>query len=640
MDRAVEGRYVFPLPLGAVVSDFAMWVNGELLEARILDADEARAIYEDYVRRAIDPALLEYVGRTTLSARIFPIPAGGERRIELTYSELLTPEGGLYRYRYPLNTERFSARPLERVAIRFALEMSSPLAAVYSPSHEITVERQGASSASGSYTSEDVLPTYDFLLYYSVQTTPIGMTLLTYRAPGEDGFFLLLVNPPELAASVAALPKDLVFVLDRSGSMTGEKIEQAKQALAFILENLNPQDRFALIAFSDFAEALHPALAVATPEAIAEATSWAAGIEAANGTNIDEALELAFSLFEKTDRPRFLIFLTDGEPTVGVQDPTAIAEHALAANTAEARVFAFGVGYNVNTVLLDQLARENRGTTNYVTPEESLEATLSSFYRKIASPVLADTSLAIDGVEAFDLFPRVLPDLFRGTQLLVLGRYRGAGEAGVTVSGTAGGVSATYMTLQAFPETALEASFLPRLWAGRKIAHLLDQIRLYGEKGELVDEVIALSKRYGIITPYTSFLVDETLEGKALQDAVRRAASAPPSGKAAVAGASALQSLAESPTVQTEVEEIRVVNDRTYFLRDGVWTDSTYTDQKTIDVVFLSDAYFALLAKVPWVAPHVALGPKVILRVGESYVRIGETGETVLPEEVLEGLAR
>lgn len=638
--RDVEGRYIFPLPPGAVVSSFTMWVDGQALEAQVLNADEARAIYEDFVRRAIDPALLEYIGRDALSARIFPIPDGGERRIEITYTELLSAENGVYRYRYPLDTERFSAWPLDRVNISIDVETTSPLAAVYSPTHRMTVERTGAFGATGVYEEHDLLPSHDFLLYYGVSAEELGMTLLTYRTPGEDGFFLLIATPPRVEADAAPLPKDLVFVLDRSGSMSGEKIEQAKEALRFILENLNPDDRFAVVAFSDYVEAYQTGLEPVSPGAVGSAIAWSSRLDATGGTDIDEALSVAFPLFEENDRPRFVIFLTDGEATAGETDPVVIAENALAANLFSARVFVFGVGYDVNTVLLDQLAEENRGTTTYVLPEENLEVSLSAFYRKIASPVLADTELDIAGIDTFDVFPRVLPDLFRGTQLLVLGRYRDEGDGRVTVSGQVEGVSTAYTTLQSFPDIALESSFLPRLWAGRKIAHLLNQIRIYGESDELVNEVIALSKAYGIITPYTSFLIDdEVLADEDMADALR-AAAAPQSGATAVGGASAIQKLAQAETVSmgSDAERLRVVKDRTYYLRDSVWTDSTYVDEETIDIVLYSAAYFDLADVVPWIGPHLAVGEHVIIAVGDLFVQICDEGAESLTQEIIDAL--
>jgi Ca-activated chloride channel family protein len=429
-------------------------------------------------------------------------------------------------------------------------------------------------------------------------------------------------------------------VFDRSGSMSGEKIEQAKEALRFILENLNPDDRFAVIAFSDYVEAYEAKLEPVTSDAVSRATAWASRLTATGGTDIDAVLSTAFPLFEPTDRPRFLVFLTDGEATAGETDPVAIAANARTSNTAGARVFVFGVGYDVNTVLLDQLASENRGTTTYVLPGESLEVSLSTFYQKIASPVLADTDLEIVGIDAFDLFPRILPDLFRGSQLLVLGRYRGSGEARITVSGQVEGIPTAFTTLRSFPEVALETAFLPRLWAGRKIAHLLSQIRLYGESDELVDEVIALSKTNGIITPYTSFLVDEgTLDAEEMADAVR-AAAAPQSGASAVAGASALQKLAQAETVpaQADVERLRVVGDRTYYLRDGVWTDSAYAGEETIRIAVYSDAYFDLTEILPWIGPHLAVGGRIIIAVGGAFLEVGDGGAESLTPALIETL--
>lgn len=635
-NRDIEGQYVFPLPPGAVISSFTMWVNGEALEARILDADEARSIYEDFVRRAIDPALLEYIGRDTVSARIFPIPAGGERRIEITYTELLSAEAGTYRYRYPLDTERFSALPLERVSISVDLETSVPLKAVYSPSHSLELGRLTEMTAIAQFEDSNVRPTQDFFLYYSVSSDDMGMTLLTYRSPDEDGFFLLIVTPPEQAVSNTAIPKDLVFVLDTSGSMSGDKIDQAKEALRFILENLNPDDRFAVIAFSDYNQALQTQLTSITPENIALAKNWVSNIDAGGGTNIDDALLLGFSLFEDNERPQFLVFLTDGEPTVGEGDPVKIAAHAVSANTTEARLFAFGVGNNVNTILLDQLAQENRGTTTYVLPGENLEVSVSSFYRKIASPVLADISLAISGIDSFDIHPVDLPDIFRGTQLLVLGRYRGEGNAQVSVSGNALGVDTTYISMQSFPTSALENMFLPRLWAGRKISYLLNQIRLYGESDELVDSIISLSRRYGIITPYTSFLVDaDDLSYEEAADAVRQTTAAAPSGATAVAGSSSLKALSEAETVQSGVEGVLIIDDRTYFLREDVWVDSEYEDQETLAIAVYSNAYFQLPDLVEWIGPHLAIGEKVIVRVGELFLQIGEDGEQKLSDELI-----
>jgi Ca-activated chloride channel family protein len=638
-ERSMEGRYIFPLPKGAVVTDFAMWVDGEKLEGQILAAGEARSIYEDYVRRALDPALLEYVDRDTLAARIFPIPPGEERRIKIEYAEVLDAEDGRYRYHYPLDTERFSATPLESVKVTLSLEASAPLKAIYSPTHPVTVEREDGHHATVTYEGKDLLPAEDFRLYYSVSPDEMGMTLFTYRAPEEDGFFLAVLSPQVGAFPSTVIPKDLVLVLDRSGSMYGEKIAQAKDALAFILRNLRPEDRFAIVAFSDAAEAQTSGLISVDAERVAQSILWVNAVEANGGTNIDQALRIAFSLFDSQEsgRARFLIFLTDGEPTVGEVEPLPILQRANQANTAETRLFVFGVGYDVNTFLLDRLAQENHGTSVYVGPGENLEAILSSFYRKIAAPALTSPQLRIDGIAVHDVYPVMLPDLFYGSQLLVVGRHQGSGDAHIVLSGEAEGTIFKYSYERTFPEVALTDSFLPRLWAGRKIVYLLDQIRLYGESEELVDTVVRLSTRYGIITPYTSFLIEEdrSYTAEEMRDAVKVAASAPSTGKQAVQGAASLRTLAERETVQDAGEAVRYVADRTFFLRGGIWVESTYSDEETIDIVLFSAAYFDLLALIPSIGPYLSLGDELILKVGAVYLCIGETGVEALTDGII-----
>ena len=632
----IEGEYVFPLPPGAVVSDFAMWADGKKLEGKVLAADEAREIYEDYVRRTLDPALLEYIGRDTISARVFPIPAGKTRRIELTYTEILKAESGIYRYRYPLDTERFSAASLGEVMIDVSIETTSPLQAIYSPTHAVAVTRAG-NRATVHYEEEDVLPHEDFILYYSVLPEEMGMTLLTYKTSQENGFFLLIVSP-NVDQDETILPKDLVFVLDTSGSMSGDKIAQAKEALEFILRNLNPDDRFAVVAFSDYPRAKTDSLLPVTPNNIAAAAGWVEKLQADGGTNIDEALTTALALFEANDRPHYLIFLTDGEPTVGKVEPAEIIADAGKANTAGARIFSFGVGYNVNTLLLDRLSQENHGTTVYVTPDDNLERAISSFYRKISSPVLTSPRVEIAGVKTYDAYPTPLPDVFRGSQLLYVGRYEEGGEGEIILSGAVEGKTVSFRAVRTFPAVSLDADFLPRVWAGRKIAYLLDQIRLYGETEELVDEVIELSKRYGIITPYTSFLVeDEDLSPEQMANQLgQAAAAAPASGKQAVAGAASIRTLAEAEAAPPETESVRVVGDRAFFLKDGIWIDSTYSDEETIKIKAYSSAYFDLLTLKPELAAYLALGDQLILKVGTVYVEIGPVGVETLTDEIRE----
>ena len=632
----VEGTYVFPLPPGAVIQGFSLWVNGEPVQGEILPAEEAREVYLTYLRQARDPALLEYVGEGAFRARVFPIEPGETRRIALEYVELLSPEGGLVRYRYPLAPERFSARPLEEARVEVVVTASRPVGTVYSPTHPVSVIREAPTSARAIYLEKDVLPDRDFILYYSLAGEGVGLDFLAYKPEGEDGFFLVLVTPPAVR-DLAPLPKDLILVIDRSGSMEGEKMVQARDAAAFILERLAPDDRFGVIAFDheilDLTSGLVPASAANVSAALREVRQ----LTARGMTDIHESLVRAMGWMEPADRPQYVLFVTDGLPTAGKTDTDAIVRGVTAANSARARLFAFGVGYDVNTHLLDLLAENNRGSTTYVAPGESLEVALSSFYTKIAEPALADLALQVDGVEASDLYPVQLPDLFYGSQLAVFGRYTGSGPAKFVLTGKRGPENVVLTYDVEFPAEAAEASTLPRLWAARKIGHLLNIIRLEGETEELITQIIALATKYGIATPYTSFLVREEERATAAPSPTALMA---PSGQYAVGTAQATQALASAETAQ-QADYVREVGGRVFLFKEGVWLESTYEEgTPTVDLVYLSDAYFQLLERFLEIGPILALGEKVVFKLGSAWVRIGEEGLTELTPEISDQLTR
>ncbi len=632
----VEGTYVFPLPQGAVVQKFSLWVNGEPVHGEVLPAEEARTIYLEYLRQARDPVLLEYVGKGALRARVFPIAPGETRRIALEYVELLSPEGGLVRYRYPLAPERFSARPLEEVKVEVVIHASRPVGSVYSPTHSVTVNRGAPTSARAVYLAQDVLPDRDFILYCSLAGDGMGLDFLAHKPPAEDGFFLLLLTPPA-ERNLAPLPKDLALVLDRSGSMEGEKIVQARDAALFILRNLGPDDRFGVIAFDHEILELTASLVPPTPENVQNALRATGALFARGMTNIHDALVKAMGWLAPSDRPQYVLFLTDGLPTAGETDTDAIVREVTAANRARARLFAFGVGYDVNTHFLDLPAEGNRGTTTYVTPGEDLELALSSFYRKIAEPALADPRIRVEGVTVSDVYPVQLPDLFSGSQIALFGRYAGTGEAKIVVTGQRGGKEVQLLFDVVFPEDAPWAAFLPRLWAARKIGHLLNIIRLEGETEELKNEIIALATKYGIATPYTSFLVREEVRARAAPPVTVFMSLVGPSG---VGAAQVTKSLAEAETLQ-RADYVREVSGRVFLFLDGMWQESTYEKgTPTVDIVYLSDAYFALLDRFPEIGPILALGEKVVFKLGSAWVRIGEKGLTDLTPEVLDRLSR
>ncbi len=644
----IEGTYIFPLPQDAAVSEFTLWVDGKPVKGEVLDADKARQTYQEIVNSLRDPALLEYVGRGAVQASIFPIPPGGDRRIELEYSQVLTAEGGLVRYSYPLNTEKFSSKPLESVSVSVDVRSSQQVRAVYSPSHPIDVLRDGDKAFKASYEASNITPDTDFTLYYSIGESE-AFHLLTYRDPNDpasgDGYFTLLLAPrPEVDQQT--IEKDLLIVLDRSGSMDGEKFNQAQAALSYILKHLNSGDRFYLSAFSSGVQAYSDSLSPA--EEASQALAWAGKLNAQGSTDINRALLEAASV-ASSDRPTYLIFLTDGLPTEGVIQSQDILDNFARSAPANLRLFAFGVGYDVDTILLDSLAHEHHGLSTYVKPGENLDEILSGFYARISTPVLTDLSLDFGGIGVYDIYPSPMPDLFAGSQIIVVGRYRGGGTTHITLEGKVNNQNQKFVFADSVFTKDSGGSVdslagLPRLWATRKVGYLLNQIRLKGADQETIDQIVKLSIRYGIVTPYTSYLVTEPMplgaasQQQLSQDAFAQAMAAPTEAF----GAGAVNKAAEQGELEradvaaglpaSADQLVRSVGSRTFVRQNGVWTDTAYDPGKMtpIKVSFASKDYFALADTRPDVASALALGQQVILVVdGKVYQIVGS--EEVVP---------
>jgi len=629
-DWTIEGTYIFPIPEDAAVSGFTLWVDGQPVKGEVLDANQARQTYEQIVSSMRDPALLEYIGRGAVQARIFPIAPQGERRIELEYTQALPAEGGLVRYIYPLNTEKFSAQPIESVTISVDIQSNVPIRAVYSPSHDVGVNRVSDTHVVAGYEASNVLPNIDFALYYSLGETQ-AFHLLAYRDPTDssdpDGFFLVLLAP-RINTIDQVIPKDLLLVLDSSGSMDGEKFQQALQATRYILDNLNRDDRFNLITFSTgiemYASGLRPA------SEAAGARAWLDMLGAEGSTDINRALLEAAAMVDP-ERPTYLIFLTDGLPTEGVTDSPSILSNFAVNAPANLRLFSFGVGYDVDTILLDTLAQDHHGRSTYVQPGMNLDEILSTFYSGISTPVLTSLELSFGSVSTYDLYPTPLPDLFAGSQVILLGRYREGGKTDVHLTGEVNGEIQTFtFTDQVFEKSSQANTWqasIPRLWATRKIGYLLNEIRLKGANQEIIDQIIHLSIRYGIVTPYTSYLVtDKAPLGEAEQQRLANETygqmlampTAAPSGQAAVqsaADAGAMQGAAKAPELMGEASTtVRVLGPRTYVFTEGKWVDTAFDPEKmqTTKVDFLSKDYFTLIASHPELADAFALGDQVI----------------------------
>ncbi|MCG3141258.1 MAG: hypothetical protein HDKAJFGB_02483 [Anaerolineae bacterium] len=628
----LEGTYIFPLPEDAAISDFAMYVDGKRMEGQVLDRNQARQIYEDIVRRQRDPALLEYLGRGAFQARIFPILPHTERRVEISYSQILKMENGLVKYVYPLSTEKFSPQPVGNVTVNVDLKSPQALKAIYSPTHNVSVSRDGDYKAKIGYEAANVKPDRDFVLYYSVSADEIGATLLTYKPDANgDGFFALLVTPQVQVEQQKVVAKDVILVLDTSGSMSGEKIVQARNAAKFVLNQLQPNDRFAVITFATGLISFAPGKLSPASER-GEALRFVENIQASGSTNINRALLEAMAVAD-TERPTIVIFLTDGLPTVDETNTDRILENVKQNARSNVRLFTFGVGDDVNTLLLDSLSERQRGASAYVRPGEDIEETVSGFYAKVSTPVLSDLQIAFGGIETYDVFPYPLPDLFAGTQLVVTGRYKNGGAATVTLNGNLNNQAQKY----AFEDLNFKRdggdNFIAPLWATRKIGYLLSQIRLHGENREAVDEIVALAIRYGIVTPYTSFLIQEDndvlSEGgrKGASDSVQQnappPAAAPTSGAGAVGMSQANQEMKDASAAPSSQEgKLKHAGDKAFILRNGVWTDTTFVPEKmtTTKIQFGSQQYFDLLAQHPEWNKYVAVGERVIFVVnGVAY---------------------
>ncbi|HVJ83719.1 MAG TPA: VWA domain-containing protein, partial [Planctomycetia bacterium] len=456
-----------------------------------------------------DPGLLEHMGKNLWRVRVFPVPPRGVQKFELTYSEIVPFDSGVANYTYPLKSSNEAVRVEKDFTVRVELKSSAPLKSIYSPSHNVGVSRRGEREATVGFEENGAQLNRDFQLFWTQSAADVGLSLLTHRdSPSEPGYFLLLVSPKVEIAKEARVPRDVVFILDTSGSMREDKMAQARKALEFCLKALDPADRFGLMAFSTTVNPYSRELKAATKEAVEPAVEWVRKLEASGGTAISEALEEGLKMRTSEPRNFTIVFLTDGQPTIGVTDPAAIVKAVEAKNSAQTRIFTFGVGDDVNTHLLDQVADQTRAASVYVRPKEDLEVKVSGFYDKIRHPVLSNLSLEVDGERRFsDVYPPKLPDLFHGGQLVAMGRYTGKGEATIRLKGKIGDKEKEFIYQANLPEEKRDVDFLPNLWARRKIGYLLDQIRLRGENTELRDEIIHLAKRHGIATPYTSYLV-------------------------------------------------------------------------------------------------------------------------------------
>src|SRR5258705_3547612 len=498
-----EGMYHFPLPGEAVFSSYSLWQGDQELRGEAMDAAQARAIYEAIVRQKRDPALIELAGHRLIRALVFPIAPSETRKITLKYTQLLDRAGDAWRFRYLWDRNRQTAPRSFRLEVDSAARFGDP----YSPTHQVQVTRRD--NRLEVALNEGSAAAGDFELLLPLARGLIGLSLIPHHPVGEDGYFMLLLAPGA-AADAATLRRDVVAVIDVSGSMSGEKIQQAKSALIQLLGTLRAGDRFRLVAFSGGVRRYAQGWTEVAADARHDAETWIRSLDAEGGTNIAGALTEAFVQAPAEQSLGVVVFLTDGQASTGEMDPERIATSA-EQGRGKFRGFSFGAGDNVNTYLLDRLTERARGTTEYIRPGENIERAVGTLAAKVASPVLTDVTItAGSGIELYDLQPGSLPDLFAGDEMVVLGRYRGvgSGEWSVTVQGRRNGRQEEFRT-SATDRANDDARYIEQLWAARKAGTLSREIRLRGQTKELMDALKQLALRYGILTEYTSYLVQE-----------------------------------------------------------------------------------------------------------------------------------
>ncbi len=691
----LEGTYFFPIPETASIVEFAIWENGKKLVGEVRSREEARRIYDEIVRRQRDPGLLEYAGKDLFQASIFPIPPNSDKKLEITYSQILKAESGTVAYRYPLGTGRNmwtnsrrgdfqtqgdspnnsrNTQTFGTVSGKIEIVGNEAIRNIYSPSHKIEVSRRGEKTGVVSF--ETMGDNTDFQLFYGLSNNDFGMSLLTYREAGRDGYFLLQLSPKDNLSERELVNKDIVFVLDTSGSMADEgKMEKARAALLFGVQNLREGDRFNVINFAGEEHLMEDRLIAANSTGKKRGEDFVKKLTPTGGTNIDAALKASLRQFDSSERPKMLVFMTDGLPTVGESNVEKIIQNSKEIKVDGLRLFTFGVGYDVNTRLLDKLASENSGVADYVEPKEDLEVKVSNFFTKVNSPVLTDLEMDFGGVQTELLYPRNLTDIFKGSQLTLIGRYKNAGDlqnVTLRLKGKTGKETRNfnYANLK-FPARAEDNSFLPRLWATRRVGWLVEQIHSNGENKELRDEIVDLGTRFGIVTPYTSYLATDGSEREAnsssfvLQNsagrrntlselpingrsvgngngngisapvprksAAKRVSAESITGQAAVQASKNAQLQQMTETVAGDNDEtiktgtVKKIGAKTFYLENGVWIDSEFKEEAKLaetKLQFASDEFFNLIKREKDLARYFAVGEQVVLVWKDKVYRI------------------
>jgi Ca-activated chloride channel family protein len=644
----VGGTCYMEFEAGSQIDKLTLKLDGREVEAEMLDAEKAKKVFAEIAAKGGKTALLEFYGQGLIRAEVPNIPPQGKVTAVLRYTQVIRSENGVHRMQFLNTNPKAWLKPLKKVKVDATIHSQHPLKSIYSPTHNVSVTRIDDFNAKVSYEQDNYLPKTPMALYWHVADGDLGVSALTYRDEEERGHFMMMVSPSIDPSTVPVLPQELVFCIDSSGSMVEDnRLSQLQDALKYCLGHLKPGDRFNIVDFGTEARAFREELVVASDENVKKAIAHVEKLKPRGRTAIEEAVTMSLGLFTDSKDARNLIFLTDGLPNEGEVDTDKLAEILKKRNTKGARMFTFGVGNEVNTRLMDMLALDSGGSSAYVMPKEDLTTRITDLYDRIANPVLTDVSVRFVDVKVEEVYPRRLPDLFKGQQIVLFGRYQvddgnWTPERDVVVSGRLAGKEVSFTYKLAFPAQSSRNEFLPRVWAGRKVGHLMEDVKRNGQNKELMDEIVRLAKQYGIVTPYTSFLIaDDAPRDRA--EMARRAGDAFKKvqeegwGASSVRDAEAMQVLAgrangagnyemaqESTGLGEEqvMMRMRIVGSKNFYNQGGVWTDSVFDPEKHKEIKALrvgSDEYVKLLEEKPGLAKFLSLGNVVVIYQGKAY---------------------
>lgn len=663
LNHQLEGQYIFPIPEGAVITGFKMYVNGKEYKAELLDAEKAKKLYQDIVAKSKDPALLEYTGRNIYTVKIFPIEPRSERKIEIEYFQTLEFDAGTIKYLYPLNTEKFSSKALEKVSVSTTIKSKNKILSIYSPTHETKSERVDDNNFTANYEEKNVKPDKDYLLVVATRLKGSVIDLMSYKTGDNENYFLLNFSVDDAEFPGEYIPKDVVFILDISGSMAGEKLKAAQDALVYCVNRLKDQDNFQIIKFGTEAEKFYKSMKKADKSSKKDAEEKIKNLEALGGTNIEEALNLAINEKSEPNRPFFVVFITDGKPTIGERDEAKLVEKLDPKLISGKRIFTFGIGYDINIHLLDKIAVKTGGVRNYSPPTNEIEVNISHLFEKIEFPVLTDVTVTSSGgIELAKLYPNTKIDLFKGGMLTLAGKLNDAKSGKITITGKRNGKELKFEKLVEI-ESESQYAFIPVIWSMRRVGHLLDIIRLNGESKEVIDEIVYLAKKYGLITPYTAYLIleDEQLTGNQrpplapdLKSASDNFSTMPQGafksefdemnskeGKGSSTASETIRDYAgadqlnhrdvEKRNIDKNIDpsaqslNLKDAGGRAFYQNDGLWIDSyleTNTSSNVKKIEFNSDEYFKLAFSDKIIAEILSLGRNVRFEYGKNIYEV------------------